>query len=300
MRRPEIGRDSAFITVVSCSIGSLALALYNWELERIFVIITAYIDESGTHGGPTMLMGCLVGRLGQWADFDPKWRRHLRANGLTYYHSKKMKHSQGEFKGWGNDRKYQFVLKAMKITEKHTMFGITAVLSEDDYVKHYIANNRPSEVQLDSRYGLCFRFCLARTMNILRHAFGDRDDLELHFVLESGHKNFGDADRIFNLVKKRGPPEVSRMLRTITAGDKKDFPGLQGADSGAYHTLDSELKRDKPPGTITIPAPIKGKPAKKGHWLHYNFIISGEKAAEFKAEIMREVEVKRARRQHRR
>ena len=114
------------------------------------MIITTYIDESGTHGSSTMLMACLVGRLGQWVQFDPKWKRHLRDNGLTYYHSKKMKHSQGEFKGWDNARKFEFVSKAAKITEKHTMFGITAVLSESDYVNHYIANEKPTEVQLDS------------------------------------------------------------------------------------------------------------------------------------------------------
>jgi Protein of unknown function (DUF3800) len=281
------------------SIGSLALALcHKWEPRRVFVIITAYIDESGTHGGATMIMSCLVGRLGQWAQFDSKWGHHLRDNRLTYYHSKQMKHSRGEFKGWDNNRKLAFLTKAGKLTEKHTMFGITAVLGERDYVAHYINNARPREEQLDSRYGLCFRFCLLRTVDILGHMLGGRGDLDLHFVLESGHNNFGDAERIFGLYKKHGSAHMTKMLRTITAGDKKDFAGLQTADSGAYHTLSSELTRNTAPGTITIPAPTKGKTAATlGRWRHYNFIISDEKLREFKSAIMKRVEQKRARRQ---
>jgi hypothetical protein len=260
------------------------------------VIISAYIDESGTHGGPTMLMACLVGRLGQWSSFDPKWRKYLRRYGLTYYHSKEMKHSEGEFKGWTIAKKYQFASGAAKLTEKHTMFGMTTVLREDDYSTHYIANDRPKEVQLDSSYGLCFRFTLARMVEIIRHTYGDRGDIEIDFVLESGHRNFGDAERIFKLVKKQSAPEVSRILRSIRSGGKKE-PGLQAADAGAYHMLGSELKRTNPPGTITIPSPVKGKPVRRSaRWLHYNFMLSGEKIAEFRAEIMSEVEAKRKRR----
>jgi hypothetical protein len=54
------------------------------------VIAVTYIDEAGTHGAaPHMVMGALVGRLGQWAYFDKKWRKMLRRNGITCFHSKR-------------------------------------------------------------------------------------------------------------------------------------------------------------------------------------------------------------------
>ena len=44
---------------------SLALALFHrLEPERLFVIVSAYIDESGTHGSPVTILGGVVGRLG--------------------------------------------------------------------------------------------------------------------------------------------------------------------------------------------------------------------------------------------
>jgi hypothetical protein len=239
-------------------------------------------------------MGCLVGNVGHWQGFDQAWRLHLSDNNLTYYHSKKLKHSQGEFKGWKPPRKYAFLLKAANITEQHSMFGVTAVLGYSDYNKYYVRNERPSEVQLDSKYGLCFRFCLLRIVDILRYRLGDPENLALHFVLESGHNNFGDAHRIFELLKKR--PDLAPVLRTITSGEKKEFPGLQGADGGAHHMLDSERGRDKPPGIISIPAPQRKVIAATSPWLHYNFLISPEKLTEFREEIMQEVARKRARR----
>jgi hypothetical protein len=46
--------------------------------KRLFVIVTVYIDESGTHdGSPVLIMAGWVGRFGQWASFDPKWERLL-------------------------------------------------------------------------------------------------------------------------------------------------------------------------------------------------------------------------------
>jgi hypothetical protein len=102
--------------------------------------------------------------------------------------------------------------------------------------------------------------------------------------------------RIFDLLKEKGPPDIARFLRTVTAGDKKEFPGLQGADGGAYNMLASEIKRTDPPGTIRIPSPDKTAMASPSQWMHYNFIISPEKMVEFKSNIMNEVNDKRSRR----
>lgn len=278
-------------------VGELSLALLHvWEPERPFVIITGYIDESGIHGGPAMVMGCLVGNVWQWKAFDAQWRQHLTDNGLTYYHSKRLRHGNREFKGWDAHRKLAFMQRAAKITEDHTMFGVTVVLGYDDYKQYYIAGDRPREVPLDSMYGLCFRFCLLRVVDIALYRLGDPDDLSLHFVLEDGHKNFGDAQRIFTILKDRGNERFRHVLKTITSAGKKDFFGLQGADAGAYHILHSERGREKPPSDITIPGASKYVRMADKPWLHYNFIISPEKITEFRSEIMEEVTKRRARR----
>lgn len=242
--------------------GALALALFHrWEPERLFVIVTVYIDESGTHdGSPATIMAGWVARLGQWSSFDPQWRRLLKSSDLTYFHSRMFRHGKGEFRGWKPDRKGAFLDKAKAISLKNLAFGFVISLPHTAYEEHYIAGYRPQKVQLDSPYGLCFRYCLSFVPVLAKQTFGDRE-LEINFVLESGHENAGDAERIFHKVKNSrfandDERAIMAMLNTITFGDKKTFPGLQAADINAYSGYQHELKPDR----LTVVELPKGEP----------------------------------------
>jgi len=95
------------------------------------LIVTTYIDEAGTHGtAPHMIMGALVGRLGQWADFDKKWRKMLRRNGISYFHSKKLKHTDGPFKGWSRPKKIALIATASDIQRDTTLFGLSVKIRQ--------------------------------------------------------------------------------------------------------------------------------------------------------------------------
>lgn len=210
------------------------------------MIVTVFIDESGTHDSGYTILGGWVGRLGQWAGFDPKWDKLLKRSELTYFHSKKMRGSQGEFKGWDIERKQAFMGKASALAPKNLEFGFSVTMRDVDYKRLYLAGGRPKGGRLDSRYGLCFRHCLSFVSHHAIDAFKQADELKIHFVMESGHKNYGDADRIFNEVKKSrltNEQYIVETLATITCGDKKDFPGLQIADVGAYSTYQHHTRR---------------------------------------------------------
>jgi Protein of unknown function (DUF3800) len=230
-----------------------ALALfYGRKAERLLVIVTVYIDESGTHGSSVTILGCWVGRLGQWAVFDRKWRRMLKRYGVTHFHSKDIKHTQDEFKGWSIIKKKELLGDAGNLGVKNLEFGFTILLKEEDYQKHYIAGHRPKEVQLDSRYGLCFRYCIGLVTNLAIQSFKCAD-LEISFVLEAGHPNFGDTERVFVRAKKsrlEGEQFIVRTLKTLTVGNKEDFPGLQIADAIAYSAFQHVTR--KPQQTVAI------------------------------------------------
>jgi Protein of unknown function (DUF3800) len=230
------------------------------------VIVTVYIDESGTHDSGVTILGGWVGRLGQWATFDPKWKKILRDEQLTYFHSREFRHGKGEFKGWRPERKNAFLDKAKDVSLKHLEFGFVITLPDAAYEQHYVAGHRPKEVQLDSPYGLCFRYLLSIIPGLAKEAFGDRE-LDVNFILESGHKNAGDAERIFHKCKntRTNHPEelaIMAMLNTIAFGDKERFPGLQIADVNAYSGFQHEMKPTKLE-VIELPAESTMKAAKK-------------------------------------
>jgi hypothetical protein len=196
------------------------------------VLISVYIDESGTHGAPLMIMAGFVGKLGQWADFDRKWRSVLKRFDVDFFHARKVRQSKDRFKGWRREKKASFVKECAKIADRHTLFGFTTMVRKDDYEQYYLKGPKPNKARLDSMYGICFRRSLSLICNSAPGYLG-RDDLKFQFVLEEGHKNAGDAVRIFNEIKN-GPNPVGRTLETISFGDKASFPGLQGADINAY------------------------------------------------------------------
>jgi Protein of unknown function (DUF3800) len=223
------------------------------------MIVTVYIDESGTHESGVTVLGGWVGRMGQWSGFDPLWRKLLKKNGLDYFHSKSMRQSRGQFRGWKVFEKFEFTQRAADLALKHLEFGFSIALSDAAYEQHYVAGYRPKEIPLDTRYGLCFRHCLSLVPMMAKDAFKGRQ-LDINFVLESGHKKAGDAQRVFDRVRTMGlsnPNEIEivQMLNTLAFEDKARFPGLQVADINAYSAYQHESgARVLEVGTIENPA----------------------------------------------
>ena len=82
-------------------------------------------------------------------------------------------------------------------------------------------------MRLDSHYGVCFRTCLARIIQRLREKDG-RD--VLHIVLERGHHNATDCERIFNDFKNQWIGKGADLFGTFTIQDKKSCMPLMVAD----------------------------------------------------------------------
>ncbi|MEH2486453.1 DUF3800 domain-containing protein [Bradyrhizobium sp. AZCC 2230] len=204
------------------------------------MIVTVYIDESGTHESGYTILGGWVGRLGQWATFAPKWKSLLKKNGLTYFHSNKMRQSKGEFKGWKIVQKRVFMNRAASLALNNLEFGFTVALNDEDYRRLYLSGGDARGKRLDSRYGLCFRHCLSFVPHHAIQAFKDHSDLDIQFVMEAGHKNYGDAERIFAATRNstvESEQYIVRTLASLVSADKKDFAGLQVADVNAYGTF---------------------------------------------------------------
>jgi len=224
--------------------GELALLRYRaWKPEAVFVIIDTFIDESGTHGSsPHLIMGGIVGRLGQWAEFDKLWRKMLRQEGIEYYHTKSMKSEHGPFKGWRPERKSALVKRIGKIKEKASLFGFSIKVIKSEYVEHYNdGTTKLKKYQWDTMYGLCFRYCALHVAQVVQKTFAKKD-LTLNFVLEDGAKNFGQAKKIFEELKKEDA--FKHIFGEMMSGGKKKYPGLQGADFVSHTTFLAEQDQD--------------------------------------------------------
>jgi hypothetical protein len=132
------------------------------------------------------------------------------------------------------------------------LFGFNIRLDKESYNGSYIANFRPRKTQLDTMYGICYRYMVSLLVNDLPTLM-HRSDLQIDIVLEAGAAGSKDAPRIHQQIKKTFP-ELAPMLGSVTFGDKKRLPGLQAADSLAHPALAEE----KRPGLDLRPFPTTG------------------------------------------
>jgi len=207
------------------------------------MIWTACIDESGTHDdSPISLMGGYLGNESQWQAFDLAWKSLLASEGITGCHAEQLMHSSKEFQGWSQRRRISFLAKAQKAISEALEFGFTAIIRRNDYKELYKGEQKTFKLREDTMYGILFRGCLLMVEFAVTGNQTPPPDLRLDIVLEKGHKNSGDVNRLFDLAKKEHLPGCEHVLGNLTVGEKSIF-GLQAADLLVYGAYKLE-KRD--------------------------------------------------------
>lgn len=214
------------------AIGRLAQSLYPLSpCGRIFLVLTAYYDESGTHGGsPATVLAGFVGDSNDWVDFDIEWSKVLKKHGITHLRAKHLFHCQGEHKGWSDEQVRYLMNDVMYILqERKHIYVSKTVLYEEDYKMFYVMDGPAKKERLDTRYALCFRSFL----NFLP-AVAKNGGSTINFILEAGHKNMGDALRVFTEIKEDKNLHWRHNIGVMSFASKRDFGALQAADLLAY------------------------------------------------------------------
>jgi Protein of unknown function (DUF3800) len=206
------------------------------------MILTSYIDESGTHdSSPIMTMGGCLGTSNQWAGFEADWNHLLSSEGVTCVHAVDLFKRTKQFKGWSADAVKRFAISLDSTIAKHLQLGFSVVIRADDYRSVYKTADRPKKIPLDTKYGCCFRACLAFLPSIIASEFGDlTKDMTINFCLEGGHVNEGDAKRLFQLFKSYVLPEWQNLVGTLEIVNK-DSVGAQAADFLTYCIYRAEI-----------------------------------------------------------
>lgn len=236
------------ISAESDSIGELAEALLHRKApEALFMILTAYLDESGTHGpSPVSVMAGFVGEARQWRKFEKRAGKCVRRYGVDVCHAIDIKRGHNDFEGWSVDRKISFIDDMQHIVNETLELGYAVILKNADYESFYAKQDRPKKVIRDSKYGVLFRATIA----CLVEGIGRTDDWKkrvrgVQFVLESGHPNAGDAVRLFEYARANLSARAREALAGISFESKVKCLPLATADLLAYGAYQVETDGKK-------------------------------------------------------
>jgi hypothetical protein len=214
------------------------------------VILTAYFDEADTHGpAPTVILSCFVGHAYQWDRFEKRLIKLRRKFGFTVFHTKHFKSRSGEFSGWTEARCQELIAALIQLVSATLMGGISVHLERDRYLNEYRAPPIPQKLHLDSQYGVCFRGCLAALLEILEER-GNKE--RLNIVMERGHKNVWDCERIFNDLRSRFKRLGLDILGSWTVETKDSCAPLMVADmlAGTHSMMRAALEGGTSPSSF--------------------------------------------------
>jgi hypothetical protein len=223
----------------------------NWHK----MIITGYFDESGTHKGAAVsVMAGFVGDSRNWRKFEKRASKLFARFQVDIYHTIDLKRSDKDFSGWSINRKIEFIDEFHHIINETVEIGFSSLLREDDY-NYYLNLPWPKNAQVrkDSKYGILFRASFAAILDsVMRVPNWQRmQEPQLKIVIEDGHRNVGDLNRIYERVKSTF--ENSKAMAGLKFQGKAGCLPLAAADLFAYSVFGSETG-SKPIGTATRPS----------------------------------------------
>jgi hypothetical protein len=205
-------------------------------------MFSAYYDESGTHvGSPITVLGGFVGSMDDWAKFDCEWRKILTKYDLRYIRAKQLFHRQGPYRGWTEKKIDHLWTDILYVLQERKELQISKIILRDEDYQSYVSYCPISRRErLDTRYALCVR-CAMHFLPMVHHR--TRVKGVVNFILEDGHKNAGDALRVFLEMKDRSKYEWARSIGIMTFGTKPEDTPLQAADLISYWFYKTEMDK---------------------------------------------------------
>ncbi len=183
--------------------------------------LTAYFDESGTHGdSPGVVVAGFISIADGWKSYETEFTPELTGRGLEVFHAKSLR-----------SERYKSLHEVhSKIIRRNVLWGTSVTLKSSDYKTYYKVPGLPRQTRLDSQYGFCFRMCL---MAALHFSSLLPRDWPLTVVVELGHRNAPDATRIFTEVKDSlmQTPHDRMLLGPLVFDTKETCIPLAAADA---------------------------------------------------------------------
>jgi hypothetical protein len=207
------------------------------------MILTGYLDESGTHRGASVsVMAGFVADARQWGKFEKRAGKLFKRFRVDIFHTIDVRRTDKDFEGWSVDRKIKFLDEFQHIINETLEHGVAAILRDEDYA-YYLGLPWPKKARKDSRYALLFRACMADFIDtaIQTPHWRERSEPRLNIVVESGHPNGPDLVRLYDGVKEKFGGTSNKALAGLTFESKGACLPLAAADLFAYSVYGQEV-----------------------------------------------------------
>jgi hypothetical protein len=227
----------------SRSIAELARVIHpSTSRHRGMALLSAYFDESGTHGNSDIIMiAGLLGSADQWAAFETAWSERLANVEILSFHASACDAADAEFANLAEPFRSALFNGLSQVICDSKLVGVNGTV----WRAAWEAYKKRDPVHYPEPYYFCFDFCLGQIASWSKAnaggepvalIFADQDEYESR-ALES-----------YRAFKRLSP--LKDDIASLTFADPCKFRPLQGADLFAYELYRYALDRRKNPSVI--------------------------------------------------
>lgn len=210
-------------------------------------MLLAYFDEServdSERVNRVSIIAGYIGYCDEWQLFESGWNGHLAEYGVAELHMNKCAHSRGEFAGWPDEQRAEFLHGAADLILESPIIGYAAVVKLAEW-EQVFSEVKADRLTLNGRtlsksrrykrlvapYHLCIRQCIS-------------------WVLDNAKEVGESISIVFD--EKRGDMELAKKIFSSLARDRSQaqiefetnpVAPLQAADFLAYECMRSWSK----------------------------------------------------------
>lgn len=221
------------------------ILVYNKGAHRAVLMLKAYFDESGHSRDPketVVAIGGCISTLERWTTFEDEWDELLHTFQVSWFHATELQNFKGDFVGWTEYRRRQFLQSAMNIMDRAVVQYVGAVVPLSEYEALTVSQ----KAQCPDPYYLCFQDAV-HSAGIEAEEYGPSELIETIFsenvemggiikpVDRSVKQDEGLAYRCYRACKRELP--IRERLGPITFDSPRNLLPLQAADLVAYELL---------------------------------------------------------------
>jgi hypothetical protein len=210
------------------------------DLEALYAVLTAYMDESATQHEeyPVIAVAGGIGTGLQWARLLEAWREVLASEDIDVFHTSKFETPGGRkgtvYENWPDPKLRDFnnaLLSAIKTNKPELAFVACIPISEFAKVVSPFSSGRSLNER--ERYYVCAYLCLEQIAIWAGRLFGKSARITYYF--ETGGPHEGQMREAYDLIATSDYwSDLLRWWKKPTLAPKDSQPGLQIADKFVY------------------------------------------------------------------
>lgn len=197
---------------------------------RYLLILTAYLDESGTHrSAEALAVAGYLSTQDRWEQFDAEWRVALREYGLEFFHMTDFANGAPPYNTdiWRTEREARFS-RLVDIINRNALASIGITLPIRLF--RSVVSTKAQRL-VGGPYGLAAHACLTEAARIIR---AHQWDAWIRYIYADGAEGAGQVLASYRRIKGQAQNKDILRLDKLSFEDKKEYLPLQAADILAY------------------------------------------------------------------